>query len=317
MDCVVCGIPADVLYTGLGDKLHPEVPGSYALKKCSDCGLIYIDPQPTEEELAEHYPAEYGVYRKSPSPPSRLKMWAIKAVAKNYFGYSKRPGVLGRIVSLPLLYKVSHLPRFKANGRLLDVGCGTGTRLVVFRELGWEVEGLEMSKEAAKTASGLGCKVYSGRFEDVNLPSDYYDVVYMNNVFEHFSRPRFCLERIACVLKEGGELVMVVPNSASLGFRMFKENWLGLDVPRHLYTYSSRNLAHLIERYGFRVETILSTNTFTSFASGLALRMGRPAGWLSGFQKIAWILDLCIDPVLGSWGLGDWITVRAIVEKRA
>ncbi len=40
----------------------------------------------------------------------------------------------------------------KKTGRMLEVGCGNGERLVKFRELGWQVEGQELDSVAADIA---------------------------------------------------------------------------------------------------------------------------------------------------------------------
>lgn len=54
------------------------------------------------------------------------------------------------------------------------------------------------------------------------------------------------------MLKSGGRLVMITPNIASTGHRLFGQDWRGLEVPRHLYLYTPKALARLARGAGFR-----------------------------------------------------------------
>jgi 2-polyprenyl-3-methyl-5-hydroxy-6-metoxy-1,4-benzoquinol methylase len=58
----------------------------------------------------------------------------------------------------------------KWRGRLLDVGCGSGTLLKNFAQLGWEVHGIEADPTAATLArNGLGLDVQTGKLNQVAL----------------------------------------------------------------------------------------------------------------------------------------------------
>jgi hypothetical protein len=48
-----------------------------------------------------------------------------------------------------------------------------------------------------------------------------------------------------------------VPNAASLGFRIFKENWFHLHLPNHLYHYTSQTLLKLFNASGWKLDRVL------------------------------------------------------------
>ncbi len=176
MSCIICNSPTEVLFVDLHDRLHFEISGEYTVKRCLNCSLVFIDPQPMEEELESHYPQQYHVYQRTPSLSAK-KLTIAKLVANEYFSYGKSRWYLKPFL-VPFYFKLLHLPYFVKTGRLLDIGCGEGSRLLMFKELGWNVEGLEMNLKTAARLQDIGYKIYIGQLEKINLPRNYFDVVH-------------------------------------------------------------------------------------------------------------------------------------------
>ena len=57
-------------------------------------------------------------------------------------------------------------------------------------------------------------------------PADAFDAVVMSNVLEHLPNPIETLQECRRVLKPGGRLISITPNSDSLGRKLFRE-WIG------------------------------------------------------------------------------------------
>jgi len=307
--CTICNNSAELLFTRLSDRLHTEVPGEFTLKQCSHCGLIFVDPQPSPEELEAHYPDIYYVNQHHARRDS-VKHALIRIVARQYFGYGKPRRFLG-ICLFPFYFRLSHLPQWRPKGKLLDVGCGVGNRIPTFEKLGWRVEGLEMNPKAAKSAQGKGCKIYVSSLEKANLPAAHFDAVYLNNVFEHLRDPHVAFRKIKGTLKPNGELILVVPSANSLAFKLFKQHWFALEVPRHLFTYNRENISSLLHQHGFRVQDIAYVHTLGSITSSFAYKLGKPTDTFSIFEKPLSLINFLIDPIFDGFELGDWLTVRA------
>ena len=110
-------------------------------------------------------------------------------------------------------------PRYvpREGTRLLDVGTARGDFLVVMREQGWEVTGIEPFAQA-----GNPHDLPIHRFDfpaECDLPSDSYDVITAWAVFEHLRDPDTAFRECARMLAPGGRLIVQVPNLRSIWSR--------------------------------------------------------------------------------------------------
>ncbi|MNT33906.1 bifunctional 3-demethylubiquinone-9 3-methyltransferase/ 2-octaprenyl-6-hydroxy phenol methylase [compost metagenome] len=81
--------------------------------------------------------------------------------------------------------------------------------------------------------------------------AERFDVVTMNHVLEHLHDPAAALRKAYDLLQPGGLLWLATPNLASSGHRVFAQDWLHLDPPRHLVLVEADALKQLLKRIGF------------------------------------------------------------------
>ena len=110
--------------------------------------------------------------------------------------------------------RVSRVSKLKDGGRALDVGTGFGDFIRQLRDAGgWQVEGTEVSVEAAQHARDEhGLTVHLGQVEDVDLPKGSFDLITLWHVFEHLPYPGTTLNHLERLLKPQGVIVIAVPN---------------------------------------------------------------------------------------------------------
>lgn len=312
MGCIVCG-STDIrcVYPQVPDRMHPEIPGLYDLSHCDGCGLTFVDPTPSQDELNAHYPETYHTYSRSGPEMSGIRRWITKRVAEQYLGYGKARW--WRALLLPFSLKLSHLPKFVENGKILDVGCAQGERMRVFRALGWNAWGVETSAAAAQIARDHGFRVSVCHFEEVELPPNYFDAVHLNHVFEHLRDPHVALKKMRTILRSGGELVIVVPNGRSVAARLYRQFWFALDVPRHPFTYTRESLSRLLSRHGFETKSVVYSHAFGSMNVSLAYTLGLPRDSLRFCERPIWLLNFISDPLFNVLRIGDAITLRAVL----
>jgi 2-polyprenyl-3-methyl-5-hydroxy-6-metoxy-1,4-benzoquinol methylase len=136
-----------------------------------------------------------------------------------------------------------HIPQ---NAAVLDVGCGRGAFLVKALDRTRNVTGIELNRSAASVAQERGIPVVESLVGDhaKDRPSAY-DVVTAFQVLEHIADPMtFLRDCIAC-LKEGGLLIIGVPNNA--GFQRFAPDNILNQPPHHVGLWTPRSLAALAD----------------------------------------------------------------------
>jgi 2-polyprenyl-3-methyl-5-hydroxy-6-metoxy-1,4-benzoquinol methylase len=145
---------------------------------------------------------------------------------------------------------------FRPNGnlvkaKLLDVGCAYGFLVDEACKAGADAEGVDYSESASRYAQTvLGRKVTLGDLHAINFPSGHFDAVTSVGSIEHLNDPVAMVEEIARITKPGGLFVVTTINTKSL-IRIFR-----FKPPEHLFYFSDRNLALLLESKGFVVDSV-------------------------------------------------------------
>jgi len=215
---------------------------------CGRCGIIFLHPQPTAEELKQLYSSEYfegGDFRcgheSAYSDPNTLE----------------RMGESGLVVEIKSLTK---------GRRFLEVGCAGGAFLNAARKLGFEVQGVELSEDACRFArETFGLQVFAGELADAHFPDCSFDVVFMGDVIEHLPDPVTVLLEINRVLDRKGLLVMALPSQTNTLFTRTGFFLYGLAggsatvslPPYHLFEYRPRSLRFVLRSCDFEVSRLV------------------------------------------------------------
>jgi len=260
--CDYCGSSdAETMFVGR-DRLL-SLPGEFPVVRCLTCGLIRTDPQPTPETLGAAYPEGYEIHDVGiaiPDSPGGFLRYALT----NFRGYPLgEPAVwFSRLWNaLPakrlLLHRrmVGYVP-YRGEGRLLDLGCGSGRYVARMGAAGWRAEGLDAVPRAVAEGQAEGLQLSVGTLPGTELKAGQFDVVTMWHVLEHVPSPLATLRAVREVMKPGGALHLVCPLSDSLAARWTGAAWYGLDVPRHLTHFTRKTLTRHITEAGFTISGI-------------------------------------------------------------
>jgi len=213
----------------------------YRIVTCRNCGLRYVNPQPTDQELHDFY-----------SNFDQETTW--RGDGEEPFDRAMRKIIL----------------RHRKPGSVLDVGSSRGNFLLSMRAAGFDVFGVEPSatnSEFARTQNKI--HTYTGTVEDF-LSSPFggpFDVITLLNVIEHLREPKAVLCGLRELLMDDGIVALVVPDArfhaalgkvrSLLGFSdpywmaEGKRQLVGFDPPQHLCSFEPRTIKQLVESCGF------------------------------------------------------------------
>ncbi len=249
--CDCCGKEEfEFLFSGY-DRMH-DVTGEFKLVRCRNCGLIFINPQPLWEVLKKHYPKGYYSLKGEVLKKS-FGRGISDFVYNAYFG--ERQNFFLKLLFFPARAYIRGT-KIVRGGKILDAGCGSGSFLLKMKSFGMDCFGVEPGDFDKDFAKDNGLNIFHGTVEEAKFPDNFFDVIAVYHVFEHVPEPSETLAEFRRILKPNGILIMDIPQSNCLGFKIFKENWLGLDVPRHLYTFSESVIKRYAEKTGLRVRSV-------------------------------------------------------------
>ncbi len=207
---------------------------------CAGCGLRYLDPQPTAEELAALYGEAYFA-RQHPEQPGYDQY--LEETENHRRTFEHRLGLL---------------PSPRDGGLVLDVGAATGLFVERARARGWDATGVEPSAWAAAHARDVHAQpVVTGVLSAQGLPAASVEMVTMWEVIEHVPDPLEELREIRRILRPGGTLALSTPDAGSLVARLLGRRWPGWrKIPEHLYHFDRGTLRQLLTQAGFRVDAM-------------------------------------------------------------
>jgi SAM-dependent methyltransferase len=122
-----------------------------------------------------------------------------------------------------LMYYLFNAFQMKEGMSLLEPGCGRGEHLRLFKELGLDVYGLDLSPEAPSFAKDLNISVCDLESDNLPYPDDHFDVIYSKSFLEHIRDPSKFLKEAYRVLKPGGLLLSMVPDWESQHKKFFDD----------------------------------------------------------------------------------------------
>lgn len=215
--------------------------------QCQGCNLISAYPLPVPTDIQDHYNV----------PPEDYWDASYFDIAEDYFQHSIR--------------EIQRLLGVSSSISVLEVGAATGKSLKVMLEVGWDVHGIEPSKEFRKQAiekmSIPAERIVQGMVEDVEFEENKFDCINIQNVLEHLYDPGEVIEKLIRWTKPNGIILIGIPCSEwltgkainllnRLRGKEYVTNLSPMHSPYHLYEFSARSFEKNGEKLGYRLEEV-------------------------------------------------------------
>ena len=272
--CDLCDSTEYIVLFNQTDLLHKTTTESFQMVRCEYCGLCYLNPRPTKNEITKYYSEEYGFHQRQSKLKNICKEMLGLLIKHAYF--FKKLILISTLLSiiltilnkLPIIKNKIHLlliPPIKSYinigkpKRILDIGCGLGMdthmygqkeSIVNLRSKGWDVYGIEPSDTARSKLSDLGFKHIFSDLHQAAFKDNYFDVIRLNWSLEHIHNPTKYLEECKKILNSSGKLIIGIPNYNGITYKIFPEC---VEVPIHLYYFSLETFKKYCQKLEFEI----------------------------------------------------------------
>jgi len=162
--------------------------------KCINCDTVFVTPRLKDEYIDLLYSDEYY---------SELYIHSMIPMFEN------RKKIIGQRKYNQVLEYSHH------KGSVLDIGCGVGEVIDVFKDNNWDCHTIELNPIAVDWLKKKGVKVSNINFDEY-YSDIQFDVIMAWGVVEHVLNPKLFLKKIHSLLKTGGIFVSEVPHGNSL-----------------------------------------------------------------------------------------------------
>lgn len=240
INCILCKKDNTETILSGKDFRYKMSDETFTIVRCRECKLVYVNPRPPKDTISRYYPNNYRTRKL-------LKPALIERKIKTF-----------RTKRRALFFKNPWFMDFPPNTNVLDIGCGAGELLLRLRELGCNAYGIDIDEITSKylrevmNLNVITCDIESG----ISFQSDFFDVIVMRHSLEHVYNPVHVMREVRRTLKPGGLLIVGVPNIDSFISRVTGACWGDLDIPRHLFHFTTFTISTLLRNAGFSIENI-------------------------------------------------------------
>lgn len=221
--------------------------------RCAACDYVFDNPRPTPEEIADYY-----------SRPSKYDQWLLAGAERKLLWQRRLRKML----------------RHGACGSLLDIGTGIGQFLDLAKPHFSEIVGTEVSASAARIAKErYDLEIINDALERIDFVGRQFDTITLFHVLEHVHDPAAVVARCQALLREGGMLLIAVPNELQAfrqktrkflyQFGLLKSTFHGQLGIAPILLDGSLDEIHLSHFTPQVIEDLLKRNGFTVLENGL------------------------------------------------
>lgn len=266
---------------------------------CGECGLVCRDPRfsPSASIRAfsdDEYPED----------------WLESAFRDYEAAFSFRIKELVRLLG--------------TKAKVLEIGSYAGGFLSAAQKHGWEATGVDVGLRVGEFCRLKGLDVRTGTCEQARLPDLEYDAVFVWFCFDQLPDPRKELAEIRRVLRDGGYLILQVPNGEFLKLLEKAVHLIpsGSIHDRLMDILSSTGLAGFPYQMGFTSGTISRLLSESGFGkvhvfNRTGIRENAPSSSLSyvskehkSDKKLLFASNTFTLASFGRLKLGPWIEIR-------
>ncbi len=240
------------------------IKSGYEVSRCLNCSLVFLNFRPSAQFLKDYYAEDF--FNDSGSKHGFSDYEKEKVSLQKTFGE-----------------RLKIIRKYKDGGKLLDVGCATGTFLEEASKY-FEAYGSEISAYATKVAQEKNLNVLCGDLPGTPFMDMGFDVVTLWDTIEHLENPVEMIRTIGKITSPGSVVILTTGDVEGFVAKLSGRYWHLYNIPQHLSYFSQITVAAALKAGGF----ILREVTYPSVNFTLDYLLFR----LVTFYKIGKLLPL-------------------------
>lgn len=240
MKCPICDIlDYKMLFEIRNPEFGKEV--SYQIYTCNVCNSMYVEGPKHDDIMLQIYDEKFYTSGQQYAPINENG---------DFTAESRRfPIVMNAIARTDFIKKLG------ANGSLLDIGAGRGY-FVKAASKTFDAEGIELNPHAATFGTSMKVKITAGNFLTHDFGERPFSIITLWDVFAGLPEPHIAMRKIRSLLKQGGLLVMTLPDGGSLAARLLGRYWPLMVPPGNSIFYNSNSIRKLLTTHDFQIKSI-------------------------------------------------------------
>jgi len=268
--CDFCGSDQSSPILTSKDYIFNSIQGEFNIVKCENCKLAFSNPRLRNGQLKDYYNSsdDFGSPIEKVDLINQKSNVYNKDILVNYFNYpygkvNLRYKFIHYIFYLRIIKKwkkTLYIPKYIKNGKILEIGCSYGNYLFQLKKIGWDVKGIELSKNAVDHGKNkLNLDISNIDIQDFES-EEKFDIIYLRMVLEHVESPKLVLKKCYSLLKPHGKLVLILPDISGLEVRIYKKYAYTLTLPYHLYHFTPITIKNYLKLLNFQNIKIFHEN---------------------------------------------------------
>lgn len=243
-NCPICGDKHETFVDLVVSRTEKRT-----FRRCSTCGLLYISFSAEENETVYDEQYFFDSYKNQYGKTYLEDFQTIKSQC------------VRRTSLIDFIYRDSHRI---ITPSVLDIGCAYGPFMDAANDSGWQVFGIDVSKEAVNyVQEKLHYPACCTKFPVFDSVSEFgireFDAITMWYVIEHFEDLDSVLKGVSKNLKKGGVFAFSTPSACGVSGKFNAQEFFSKSPKDHFSLWEPNRASSILKKYGFKVVKIVST----------------------------------------------------------
>lgn len=306
VNCPICKKTESNYYSSTNALMHESNNEVFIFNVCNNCEAVFLTNPVTPERLEHYYTDNYLPYR-GPAAWGKYSSFVANSQKKtdsNRVNFVKK-----------------YLKKNNANNvNVLDLGCGNPSFLELLQKNSKvNCTGIDFSDSGWKGKNYPNIDLKKVTIEDY-ITDKQFDVITLWHYLEHDYNPSQTIETLYHRLKQGGKLIIEVPDYKSISAKIQKSYWQGWHSPRHISLLTKKSFTLLFQKDKWKITKHLRYGTLDAFTLWWLGRMQKKGvDWSGNMSNHFWtlvLLKVVTSPIFAFEKLFPMGIQIVVVEKK-